>query len=153
MLKTGLNEQRENCQKIQKECRDIINSIKDVNDAREKERKEMQKKLEEVENQYKGFWGFFKRIGRAVVGAVVTLVGVVALPFTNKVFDLGIDLITFNDPEKYVYQNNLNDLDDSDHLYKDAEEMMEKISEGLEDLDKNGIGKVITEANKFLPPI
>ena len=49
-LKTGLNEQRENCQNIQTECNNIINSIKGVQEAREEKRREMEKRIKELKN-------------------------------------------------------------------------------------------------------
>ena len=40
-----------------------------------------------------------------------------------------------DDPEKYDLQNKIDDLNDSDKLYIDAEDMMEEIFEGLSELD------------------
>ena len=57
-------------------------------------------------------------------------------PISDKVFQFGLDLINnHDDPEKYDLQNKIDDLNDSDKLYIDAEDMMEEIFEGLSELD------------------
>lgn len=81
----------------------------------------MERKIKELKDQYNGFWGFCKRIGRAIAGVVVSAIGLVVLPFTSKVLECGVNLITFNDPEKFEYQNCIDGLDASDSQYVEAE--------------------------------